>query len=116
MDMFVGIHLDLWWTFPGHKKISWRKKKGNLGKQRAQFSTWDNVDSYIAAILGALRYTARVSVSTTDLQHDGLWTQAWAVGYFSKFHVVVSAGTAERFCHHCCFSIVTIQKHVTVTD
>ena len=29
---------------------------------------------------------------------------------------VVSAGTAERFCPHCCFSIVTIQKHVTVTD
>lgn len=63
MDMFVGIHLDLWWTFPGHKKITWRKKKGNLGKQSTQFSTWDNTDSYIAAILGALCYTARVSVS-----------------------------------------------------
>lgn len=68
MDMFVGIHLHFWWTFPGHKKISWRKAKGNLGKQSTQFLTWDTVDSYIAAILGALRYTARVSVSTTDLQ------------------------------------------------
>ena len=68
MDMFVGIHFDLWWTLPGHKKTSWRKKKSNLRTQSTQFLTRDTVDSHIVAILRPLRHTARVSVPTTDVQ------------------------------------------------